>query len=291
MFCTLYCIYLWKIICDQTNTFLICFSSQQQARLRGPWLRGFQEQEGWDQDQIRLWSCQVQVYTGHDIQCSLLTTTSQLILRKAARWLWIDLLDLAPRARKWSVGVLLRGLISRGQKILRAIATPINKTLCVRKRKKLMKALKSRQQYNLGLIRQIFARSSSSFSGMCFKCERNSQTCSSIHHCVVWPQPDPGNSLRNLNVNKDSVSSAGKDGGIDAPHQLNGKQQFEGRNSAWLLQAATLSGRFAGHAPASVRFPPPLFAGFLWSRQAISSNAQAIQTRFVVLKAKAVYYR
>lgn len=105
-----------------------------------------------------------------------------------------------------------------------------------------MKALKNRLQYNLGLIRQIFARSSSSFSGMCFKCERNSQTCSSIHHCGVWPQPDPGNHLRNLNVNKDSVSSAGRDCGIEAPHQLNGKQQFGGSNCAWLLHTATLNG-------------------------------------------------
>lgn len=228
----------------------------------------------------------------------LMTITFQLILRKDARLLWVDLLDLPPRARKWSVRVLLRGLISRGRKIVRAIATPINKTLCVRKRKKNMKALKSRLQYNLGLISQIFVSSSSSFSGMCFKCERNSQTCSSIHHCGVWPQPDPGSSLRNLNVNKDSVSTAGKDCGIDAPINLMANSSSEAITLPGFSkpQLRALSGGFLCRpcpcfCEACFFSPPLYFQSCLWSRQAISSNAQAIQTCFVVSKAKAVYYR
>lgn len=162
-----------------------------------------------------------------------------------------------------------------------------------------MKGLKEKLQYNLGLIRQFFQDPLLHFSGMCFKCERNSQTSSSIHHCGVWPPRDPGNSLRNLNVNKDSVSAAAKDCGIDAPHQLNRKQQFWGHNFAQLLQATAhnlqkwiclhrlcFSDSLSLFPPPH---PPPPF--FLWSRQAISSNAQAIQTCFVVSKAKAVYYR
>lgn len=100
---------------------------------------------------------------------------------------------------------------------------------------------------------------------MCFKGDRNSQTCSSIHHCGVWPQPDPGNSLRNLNVNKDSVSATARDCGIDSPHQLNRKQQFWGRNSARPGQATTRN-LWRWICPHRLRFwdfflPHPLFSG------------------------------
>lgn len=48
---------------------------------------------------------------------------------------------------------------------------------------------------------------------------------------------------------------------------------------------------FARTASAAGTSPPSLFGLCLWSRQAISSNAPAIQTCFVVSKARAVYYR
>lgn len=48
---------------------------------------------------------------------------------------------------------------------------------------------------------------------------------------------------------------------------------------------------FARTASAAGTSPPSLFGLCLWSRQAISSNAPAIQTCFVVSKVRAVYYR
>lgn len=48
----------------------------------------------------------------------------------------LDLLDLSPRAGKWSVRALLSVLILRGHKIVRAIATHIHKTLRVRRRRR-----------------------------------------------------------------------------------------------------------------------------------------------------------
>lgn len=71
--------------------------------------------------------------------------------------LLLDLLAQSPWAGKWSVKVLLSVLILRGHKIVRAIVAHINKTLCVcqAKRKKIMKVLKEKLQYHLGLIRQF----------------------------------------------------------------------------------------------------------------------------------------
>lgn len=71
--------------------------------------------------------------------------------------LLLDLLAQSPWAGKWSVKVLLSVLILRGHKIVRAIVAHINKTLCAcqAKRKKIMKVLKEKLQYHLGLIRQF----------------------------------------------------------------------------------------------------------------------------------------
>lgn len=115
---------------------------QQPARLWVWCLGAWEDFKNWEAEIMTRLGC-VPAKSTHtrDMVSSarLMTITFQLILRKDARLLWVDLLDLPPRARKWSVSVLLRGLISRGHKIVRAIATPINKTLCVRKRKKIWK--------------------------------------------------------------------------------------------------------------------------------------------------------
>lgn len=165
-----------------------------------------------------------------------------------------DLLDLSPQAGKRSVRVLLSILILRGHKMVRASTTPVHKTLRVRRRKRKLWRYEKRNSSRPASHQTVSAGS----SGMYLKCERNSQTSSSIHHGGVWPQPDPGNSLRNLNVNKDSVSAAGRDCGIDAPHQLNRKQQFWGHNFARLLQATAhnLQGGFA-RTPGFCDFGPP----------------------------------
>lgn len=258
------CFHPSVIITDQTQA----PSSQHGAGLggdSGP--AQFGRLESWDHDWHGLCPCQVHT---HDATSSVRLATYdspwQLLFSSSwgrdARLLWVDLLDLSPRAGKWSVRVLLSVLILRGHKIVRAIGTHINKTLCVRRRKgKLCRY--SKKNYSIIWVSSDSFAGSSSFSSKCCKCERNSQTCSSIHHCGVWPQPDPGNSLRNLNVNKDSVSAAGQDCGIDAPHQLNRKQQLWGHNFAGLFQATThnLKRWICLHGLCSVTFFPPLFSG------------------------------
>ena len=64
------------------------------------------------------------------------TSFSNSSQERGARLLGADLLDLPPRAGKRSVRVLLSVLILRGHKMVRASATPVHKTLRVRRRKR-----------------------------------------------------------------------------------------------------------------------------------------------------------
>lgn len=101
-------------------------------------------------------------HTWRDPQCQATTYNSQWQLLfnsswgKDARLLWVDLLDLSPRAGKWSVRVLPSVLILRGHKIVRAITTHINKTCVSGEENENYEGTKRKNYYNLGLIRQFF---------------------------------------------------------------------------------------------------------------------------------------